>query len=370
MSFVSPGLEDGVIRTTDRTALQRALEQLTLPVALLALAVMVSDVLRGHGVAFDYQYAYWPAGHRVVLGLSPYHWTQEQVVSRVVFVYPALSAVMFAPLSLISRGGGSVLLMLVCVALAPLTLWCLEVRDKGVYALALMWLPVYAAWQTANETMFMVAGLACVWRWRDRPIVAGALIAAMISLKPLLWPLALWLLATRRWRASFATLISGLLLNLCAWLIVGFGQVSRYLSAASADIHAAWTTGWGVPALLGHFGAGLGLGLAAMLGLSALLAVAVINAGLIRHDQMTAFTLALALALVSSPLLWSHYLALLLVPLALRRPRLHWSWGLPVLMWVSPLGMTVLHTWQVLVSWAAAAVMFLVLMRPSGIEAT
>ena len=66
---------------------------------------------------------------------------------------------------------------------------------------------------------------------------------------------------------------------------------------------------------------------------------------------MRALTLTVALALVSSPLLWSHYLALLLVPLALLRPRLHWVWLLPVLMWVSPLGMTV-HTWQVLVSWA------------------
>lgn len=352
---------------TREQARARALEQMLLPAVLVTLGLMVWHVLRGHWVAFDYQYAYWRAGHRVILGLSPYYWTQAQVINKIIFVYPALSAVMFAPLSLISRGSGSDLFMLACVALVPVTLRLLGVRDRGVYAIALLWLPVYAAWQTTNETMFMVLGLACVWRWRDRPLVAGLLTAAMISLKPLLWPLALWLLATRRWRASAATLVSGLLFNLAAWSILGFGQISRYLNAASADTRAAWRTGWGVPALLGHFGAGFGVGVAVMLLLSAALAAAVVYVGVIKRDQTTAFTLTVALALVSSPLLWSHYLALLLVPLAVLRPRLHWVWLLPVLMWVSPLGMTV-HTWQVLVSWVAAGVMFHVILRRAAQE--
>ena len=343
----------------------RSLEHLLLPAALLTLGLMVWHVLRGNWVAFDFQYAYWRAGHHVILGTSPYAWTQYQVVNKIIFVYPALSAVLFAPLSLIGRGTGSVLAMLLCIALVPLTLRLLGVRDKGVYAIALLWLPVYAAWQTANETMFMVFGLACVWRWRDRPLVAGFLTAAMISLKPLLWPLILWLLATRRWRASASALIFGLVLNLAAWSVVGFGQISRYLNAASADTTAAWRTGWGVPALLGHFGLGLSAGLVAMLALSAGLAGAVIYTAFVRRDELSALTLTVALALVSSPLLWSHYLALMLVPLALLRPRMHWVWVLPVLMWVSPLGMTV-HTWQVLFSWAAGGAMFWVLARHSG----
>jgi hypothetical protein len=340
----------------------RALEQLLLPAALATLALMVWHVLRGHWVAFDYQFAYWRAGHRVLLGLSPYTWTQAQVINKIIFVYPAPSAVLFAPLSVAGRGVGSVLDMLLCIALVPITLRLLRVRDTGVYAIALLWLPVYAAWQTANETMFMVVGLACVWRWRDRPLVAGLLTGAMISLKPLLWPLFLWLLVTRRWRASAGAILSGIALNLAAWSIVGFGQITHYLNAASADTSAAWHTGWGVPALLGHLGFGFTAGLIAMLLLSALVAGGVIHAAVVQRNELRALTLTVALALISSPLLWSHYLALLLVPLALLRPRLHWVWLLPVLMWVSPLGMTV-HTWQLLASWAAAGAMFYVLLR-------
>ena len=343
----------------------RSLEQLLLPAALATVALMVWHVLRGHWVAFDFQYAYWRAGHHVILGTSPYAWTQAQVVNKIIFVYPALSAVLFAPLSLIPRGAGSVLSMLLCIALVPITLRLLGVRDRGVYAITLLWLPVYAAWQTANETMFLVFGLACVWRWRDRPLVSGLITGAMISLKPLLWPLILWLLATRRWRASASALISGLVLNVAAWSLIGFGQITRYLNAASADTTAAWRTGWGVPALLGHFGVSFTGGVILMLALSVALAGGLIYAAFVQHAELRALTLTVALALVSSPLLWSHYLALLIVPLALLRPRLHWVWLMPVLMWVSPLGMSV-HTWQVLFSWAAGAAMFYVLVRQDG----
>jgi hypothetical protein len=270
--------------------------------------------------------------------------------------------VVFAPLSVVGRGLGSVFFMLLCIGFVPLTLSLLGVRDKRVYAVALLWLPIYAAWQTSNETMFLVLGLACVWRWRDRPLVSGFITGAVISLKPLLWPLFLWMLATRRWRGSATALVTGLALNLGAWALVGFGQISHYLNAASADTRAAWSTGWGVPALLGHIGFGFTAGLIVMLILSAALAAAVIHTALVQRDELRALTLTVALALISSPLLWSHYLALLLVPLALLRPRMHWVWLLPVAMWVSPLGMTV-HTWQLLVSWAAAGTAFYVLLR-------
>ena len=345
----------------------RRVEQLLLPASLVTVALMVWGVLRGPWVGFDFQFAYWRAGHRVLLGLSPYAWTHAQVVNKIIFVYPALSAVIFAPLSEIGRGTGSVIFMLLCIVLVPATLSLLSVRDAGIYAITLLWLPVYAAWQTANETMFLVFGLACVWRWRDRPLVAGVLTGAMISLKPLLWPLVLWMLATRRWRASAVALISGLAFNLLAWSVVGFGQISSYLSAASADTTAAWRTGWGVPALLGHFGVGFTGGLVTMLALSAALVAAVVYSAVMQRDELRVLTWTVALALVSSPLLWSHYLVLMLVPLALSRPRLHWVWVLPVLMWVSPLGMTV-HTWQLLVSWVAAGTMFYVLLREASPE--
>ncbi len=40
--------------------------------------------------------------------------------------------------------------------------------------------------------------------------------------------------------------------------------------------------------------------------------------------------------LVLSPIVWLHYLVVLLVPVALARPRFSLLWLLPVLLWVSP----------------------------------
>lgn len=343
----------------------RTVDVLLLPAVLAGLALMVWQVLRGTGVAFDFHYAYWLAGRRVITGQSPYTWTQAQFRDGVAFVYPALSAVMFVPLSLLPRGAGSVASMFLCIALVPLTLRLLGIRDRRVFAVVLMWLPVYGAWQTANETMFLMLGLACLWRGRERPLVAGLIVALIVSLKPLLWPLVLWLLVTRRWRASGVALLSGLVLNLGAWAVVGFGQFASFLHAAGADTGDSWRTGWGVPALMGHFGLSFSAGLVVLLVASGALAAGVVRSAVAQRNEVRALALTVALALVSSPLLWSHYLVLLIVPLALLRPRLHWVWTMPLVMWVSPLGWTV-HTWQALVAWAAAATMFVWMARQGG----
>jgi alpha-1,2-mannosyltransferase len=358
-----PPLERGSSRGTARRL--RYYDRLLVPLAATCVALMVWSVLHGNGVAFDFHYAYWLAGHRVMAGGNPWVWSRTQFGDGVAFVYPAVSAVMFAPLSVIPRGAASVLFMLVCVALAPMTLRLLNVRDPRVYAVTMLWLPVYAGWQTANETLFLTFGLACLWRWRDRPLVAGFLVGAMLSLKPLMWPLALWLLVTRRWRASAWTVAVALALNLVAWSIVGFGQIASYLHAAGSDTSESWRIGFGVPALFGHLSLPQTAGIVTMVVLSAALAVAAARAGLLLQNELRALVLTVALAMVSSPLLWSHYVAMLIVPLAVLRPRVDWVWAIPLLLWVCPLGWTV-HLWQWLFVWAAVATMVIALVRQSA----
>ena len=49
-----------------------------------------------------------------------------------------------------------------------------------------------------------------------------------------------------------------------------------------------------------------------------------------------AFSVAIIAALLLTPIVWLHYFALLVVPLALARPRLAWAWGLLWLLWLTP----------------------------------
>jgi len=40
--------------------------------------------------------------------------------------------------------------------------------------------------------------------------------------------------------------------------------------------------------------------------------------------------------LVASPVVWNHYFALLIVPLAILRPRLRIEWAIPLALWLCP----------------------------------
>lgn len=338
------------------------------PLALAFLAVLLWVALHSPSLGYDFRFAYWHAGHDVLTGHSPYNWSESQYRDGFAFVYPALSALLFAPLSWLPVGFGVVLLTFVCIALLPLTLWTLGVRDRRVYGIAPIWAPAVGGWVTANESLFLMLGLACVWRWRNRPLVAGLLTAAMVSLKPMMWPLALWLLVTRRWRASAYGLVSGVLINLTAWWLIGFGQIGAFLRASRISTDLQWQRGYGIPALLAHFGADRTLGLAVMVIAALVLVVAVAYTGLALRDEVLALTLMVALACVASPLIWGHYLVLILVPLALLRPRLDWVWVCPLLLWICA-EQSWVPAWQAVGAWLICTAMFVALARTTAAPA-
>jgi hypothetical protein len=74
----------------------------------------------------------------------------------------------------------------------------------------------------------------------------------------------------------------------------------------------------------------------AVLGLGASLALLVLFVGTVRRSDRGAFTIALATALVLSPIVWMHYYVLLVVPIALVSKRLSLAWFAPFLCWASP----------------------------------
>jgi Glycosyltransferase family 87 len=173
-----------------------------------------------HQVAVDFHHDFWVAGFRVLHGLSPYDWTRQQIAALVSFPYPAPAALVFVPFSLLRRGVSDLMFVALLLTACLLALRILNVRDWRVYTLVLLWWPVISAWQTANVTLLLVCGIAAVWRYRDSPAVAGVLTALMLSMKPVVWPLVLWLLITLRFRAAAYGLAIALLLNVISWAVV------------------------------------------------------------------------------------------------------------------------------------------------------
>jgi hypothetical protein len=99
-----------------------------------------------------------------------------------------------------------------------------------------------------------------------------------------------------------------------------------------------------------------------------------IYVGFFRRQEREAMVLAVLLMLVASPLVWSHYFALLLVPLALTRPRFAAVWAAPILIWLCP-PKTGVAGWQEALMWIVAGACLLALprtrkpMRPVALEA-
>jgi hypothetical protein len=284
-----------------------------------------------HSFAGDFHKEFWPAGLRVLHGQSPYLLGRRQIDSGLAFPYPPLSGLLFAPFALLTRGTAGILFTLVCFAALFGTLRILEVRDWRLYGLVLMWAPVLNAWQSANLTLVLALGLAIIWRYRDRPVVAGMTAAVAISLKPFVWPVALWLVATRRYRAAGACLFTGLAINSLGFGVLGFDQVSRYLTDGSRVAEAFFRNAYTPVALALHAGLSSPAAVAVGVVVAVAAALACVLVGR-RGDDLGALALGVAVMLLATPVLWMHYFAIAVVPLAIARPRLEPLWGLPVVL--------------------------------------
>jgi hypothetical protein len=354
----------------DRAVAQSALERLVAfirwneicrpveaGVFLLApVIVTVWMILHAHNPAIDFHYAYWVAGWRLIHGTSVYAWRGSQIGSGMAFTYPALSAIAFVPFALISRGPSELLYTGICLISAVGALRVLGVRDWRLYGLLFVLSPVVAAWNTANLTLPLCLGLALVWRYRDHPFTAGCLTAVLISLKVFVWPLALWLLVTRRYRASLHMLLVGVALNLLAWGTLGFSDLSAFWHLSDALTKVQYRGGYGVLALAAHVGASYRTGEVLDIVLSA--AIACVMWTNFRRDDQSSLAACVALMLVASPLVWSHYLALLIVPMAIAYPTLNPKWLLLLVFWVGPISDGVTD-WQLAVVWATAGAVLL-----------
>jgi hypothetical protein len=299
--------------------------------AVVALVDAVGLVLVGQHAATDFR-PYYAAAEDVLRGDSPYpEPTFEGMTGKAVYIYPPLTAVVAVPLTLLSASAADGFVVIAGVLCILGTLLLLDVRDWRCYPIAFLWVAVDNAIGLGNLTVFLVFAAALVWRYRDGNGSAVAL-GASLAAKLFLWPLGVWLAATRRYRAAvYSCLVAIGLLGL-TWAVIGFAGLADY-PAILREAHALWADdSYSVYALA--LDAGVPDGLARLAGL-------VVAVGLLaaswrlgrRGDERAAFVLAIASALAFSPIVWRHYFALLLVAVAVARPRLGVVWFVPLLMW-------------------------------------
>jgi hypothetical protein len=331
-----------------------ALEHVTLVLVPILVTGWVVYWMYTSGVeAVDFRASFWVAGWRTLHGLDPYSWTHAQVAGGVSFPYPAVTALLLAPFGLLSSFSDSFAITALGIVAAPLSLWVMRIRDWRVYGAVALWSPVVIGWRVANFTQPLVVGVASLWRFRDRPWVAGAIIAALVSIKPIMAPLWLWLVFTRRWRAAAIGAAIGTLVTSAAWTVLGWHEFGRWLTLLSLQGSSNDSTGYSLIALATHLGVSRTAGVAVMVVLGFALTLVTAVSG--PKQDMRVFAAAVLLTIIISPQADVHYFVFLLVPLALTRPRLSWPWLVPLVLWASPA--TSRYWWQILLWWLIIGVL-------------
>jgi hypothetical protein len=329
-------------------------------IALLGIAPLVVGAatlwLEGQRgvVAEDFRHAFLPAARAIVHGTAIYPDAHDAVVSAgAAYVYPAPAAVLVTPFTALPDGIAVWVATVFMIALVPLVLAVLDVRDWRCYGAALLWAPVASSVQTANLSLVLALGLALAWRFRDR--AAALPIAFATALKLLTWPLLVWAYATGRKQRAVQALVGTCLLIVVAWAAVGFSGFASYVPLVrridELEAGHAYTL----------YSFGLEIGLPAVLAKTVWLAAgaAALSACLLygrRGDDRRSFILAVVACLALSPIVWLHYLALLLVPVAIARPRLSGVWLVPICLWVVPADGTGRAPWQTALVLATIAV--------------
>jgi hypothetical protein len=167
--------------------------------------------------------------------------------------------------------------------------------------------------------------VALTWRNRDRAALAGTALGFALALKFFLWPLLLWLAAVRRTRAALLAVALALASLLLLLPFTSIGDYLRLLRNLGDTFDGLSYT---LYALLVDLGTPSSLARAATLA-----AGAVVIALAWRRRSLGLFVGA---ALVLCPIVWRHFFALLVVPLALSRPRFHPIWLVPLGFWLVP----------------------------------
>jgi hypothetical protein len=290
---------------------------------LAALALMLAVGLDPGPLSHDFHYELYPQAEAMLDGRNPYPARDFDPLSpEPNLIWPPVAAFLVSPLTLLPVAASDVVIAalgLVCFAAA---LWLVGVRDWRIYGVLALWPQVVGEMRVSHLTPVIAVLLALAWRHRTSEFRSGAAVGAAIALKFLVWPVAVWLAATRRIRgAATAIVIAGASLL----LILPFTELTTYAGALDRLGRTFDQDGY-TP-----FGLLVQLGVSEVVARTVNVAVGLVL--LLGTWRCRSLALAVAASLVLSPIVWLDYFALLAVPLAAARPRLSAVWFVPLGTW-------------------------------------
>ncbi len=322
---------------------------------MLVLAIVFAGlqftlaVLTRHGnpLLYDFKGGLYDAGTAILGGRSPYQagflahqvaimhaggialgQTAEHPFS--IPVYPAPANLAVVPFSALPFWLAGALFTALSIGAMILALRLLDVRDWRCFAAALVSWPFLFSLDLGAVGPLLLLGCAVAWRTRDRLWPPAIALASIIVAKLFPWPLAVWLLITKRFRAFALTVALGVVVTLAAWAAIGFAGMSEYPQMLSNLSYIQEARAVSLVAVL--LAIGVPGGIASTLAIAAAAALLFVAWRVAQgpEGERRAFGLAVMAALTASPIVWDHYLVLLFVPIALLSPRFSAMWFVPL----------------------------------------
>jgi alpha-1,2-mannosyltransferase len=333
------------------------------PLVVFGVLAVVGGIHQRH-FGFDFK-PLWEAARHLFHGASPYPPPHEWALrGEDQYVYPPLTALLSAPFAVFPFLVGASLYAAMLLAATALTLHLLGVRDWRCYGVALLWYPVIESVTLVTVSSLLALGLAVAWRYRERRWVTAVAVAAVVAGKVFLWPLLVWLVATRRGLIAARTLMLGIAATVMSWALIGFAGLTSYPQLLNALANVEQRKSYSTVALGLTLGLPAGEARAAGLGAGAVALVAVVFLARARSEDADrhAFIAAIAAAFLFTPIVWTHYLCLLIVPIAISRRRLTPLWLVPLAIWATP-GQHGGKTWQVALGFSVWLLVLLASLR-------
>ena len=316
-----------------------ALRQLRDPLLLIAFPITfaVLSVALGYmnswPVGFDFRGTLWEPARALLDGAAIYpEPTRDEHRSSATrpSIHP-LFIVASVPLTLLSLSGARVVALVLRARRLRVCGPCGSSRcaTGAAYVIALSATPVvvHGLYYGNLTDRHGPAAVALAWRYRERAWIAGHRRSGLaVAAKLFVWPLVVWLLLTRRFRAAAWAIGSGVVLVLGSWALIGFEGFRDYptLLRAVQDVYAERSLS--VSTVAGALGASVdvAVAIAALVGLACIGVAAWLARG--QDGDRRAFAVLVAACVLASPIVWPNYAALLFVPIAVTWPRLAPVW--------------------------------------------
>jgi hypothetical protein len=319
-------------------ALRRLRDPLLLFVFPVTFAILVAFVgyAASWPIGFDFRGTLWEPARALLDGAAIYpEPARNAVLVGNPTVYPPLFILLSIPLALLPVTAAAWLWFAFLSVGVLLSMWILGVRDWRCLVLAVSSPVVVHGLYYGNLTVLLLVPIAVAWRYRDRPRIAGLAVGAAVAAKLFVWPLMIWLLLTRRFRAAAWSAAAAAVLVLGAWATIGFEGLADYpaLLRVVQNVYAVRSVS--VSTVAGALGASVSLAVALALvtGLACLAAAV----WLVRRERgdRRAFALVVIACVLASPIVWPNYAALLFVPIAITWPRLAPAWFFGYAVWLA-----------------------------------